>query len=299
MPKRLIDLTEADALNNGDDLVYVRQASGSRRDRKITTLALLKGMFSTLGGIIETWTADTMGEAKILARRVVGGVTQHAWIDLTTLFVDLVGPVADSVTLEQNTRENADNALTSAITVEAEARGNAVTAEAEARANADTALSAALAWQQLFVRPFDTLDLFFTEATSAGASGIRAQNRIVHHTTAAGKVAYAELHFHWSATFQDSSSSGWQIPASHGSLGADIDSALRELWGIAWDAEWPYPFLHGTLQVSTKIYPVEIYHQPGTGGSGVVYYNISGWDRGELVNPFGDLRFLIPGSPVL
>ena len=285
MPKRLIDLTEADALNNGEDLLYIRQASGSRRDRKITTLELLKGMFSSLGGVTDSWTAATMGAAKILAQRTVLGAVEHAWIDLPALFTDKLAPLVSGLAGEAGAREDADTAL-----------GNQLTTETNQRIAGDTTLTTALANQQLYVRTFSDLTQFFPGAVATNQTAIKAQNRIVHHRNSAGKTVFAELFFHWSATSADSGSCGWTIPSYSGALAPEIDSALRELWGIAYDAEWPFPFLHGVLYTVSHAYPVSLYHQPGTGGSGVFYYSIAGWDQSANVLSFGDLRVLVPGE---
>lgn len=117
MPKRLIDLTEADALNNGEDLVYVRQASGSRRDRKISTKRLLTESYSDIGGTIPAWDPEDSGVLPVLVWRRAAGALVHGWLDLSAWFAERIATVSAAIT-----------ALSGALATETTARGDADTA---------------------------------------------------------------------------------------------------------------------------------------------------------------------------
>lgn len=205
---------------------------------------------------------------------------------------NLQGLITAEVVARQNAVTAEANARVAGDAAEAAARDAADVAEVAARAAGDAALTTALGAQQIYTRWFSNgLMDFFPLATPDFPADILSQSRIVHHKNAAGKTVYAEMFFHWSATFAGSANAGWTIPDSSDALGADIDSALREVWGIGPTDEWKFPYIHGTLQCAAKLYTVSIYHQV----SGPLY-SIQGWDQAANRLPFGDLRFLIPGE---
>ena len=127
MPKRLIDLSAADALNSGDDLVYIRQASGSRRDRKITTKQLLTESYSDIGGVAAPWDPEDEMPLPVLVWRRAAGVLMHGWLDLTEWLRSRLATVDSSIAAEKLQRELTDNELSLALAAEATARESADT----------------------------------------------------------------------------------------------------------------------------------------------------------------------------
>ena len=136
MPKRLTDLSAADALNSGDDLVYIRQASGSRRDRKITTKQLFTESYSDIGGVTAPWDPEDEMPLPVLVWRRAAGVLVHGWLDLTEWLRSRLATVDSSIAAEKLQRELTDNELSLALAAEATARESADT-------NLDAAITAA------------------------------------------------------------------------------------------------------------------------------------------------------------
>lgn len=127
MPKRLTDLSAADALNSGDDLVYIRQASGSRRDRKITTKQLFTESYSDIGGVTAPWDPEDEMPLPVLVWRRAAGVLVHGWLDLTEWLRSRLATVDSSIAAEKLQRELADNALSLTLATETTARESADT----------------------------------------------------------------------------------------------------------------------------------------------------------------------------
>lgn len=210
--------------------------------------------------------------------------------------------VNSRVTAEETARAGADASLLSAmqaadnnlqgqIAAEVVARQNADVAEVAARTAADSALSTSLALQQALVRTFSNLMEFFPLATPTLLGSIIGQNRLTRTRRADGKTLYGVLEFQWSSTFADSGSCGWALGSANGYLAAEIDSALRELWGIGPSDEWLHPYIFGDIYVGGNRYTLSIYNQPAG-----PKFTISGGVNVSNTYAFGRVSLYIPGE---
>lgn len=288
MSKRLIDLDEADALNNGDDLMYVRQPSGLKRDRKIKLSTLLRGMFSHLSGVADVFPVDGLA-SKVFVWNRIGSVLTQGWLDLEAWFEDRFAPKQTAI----------DAALAAGLAAEASARGAGDTylaGQITTEVAAEAAIRAtALAKQQTTVVEFDDLRDYVSTASPSDAPNIIAQNRLVVHRDAAGNILYGDLEFHWQPTFVGSFTTGWTIARDTGETGAALALALRNLWGVGAAADFVFPVLHGTLITELRSYIVQIW-QKGAGGA--IRYTIIGWDRPAECLRWGSVHFRIPGRAI-
>ena len=147
------------------------------------------------------------------------------------------------------------------------------------------------------MRSFSSLMEIFPPATPTGAGSIIAQNRMSRHVGLGDKALYADLSFHWSATFAAAGSCGWTIPDDMDTLAPELDSALREFWGVGVSAEWTYPYLQGTLIVPGGVYPLSIWNEGGSPSNSK--YRIWNWTATEeaALYAFGQINIHVPGTP--
>ena len=270
-----------------EELVHLIEAAGI-----VPSASILTQVKAALDALYSGDTEVEALAAEVTNRQNADMALANSITAALTALQNSLTALQNSLTTETSARTTADTNLSGMISAETTARTSAMTTETATRVVADLALDTSLGLQQIYTRVFSNgLMDFFPLAVPDDPTDILAQSRIVHHKNAAGKTVYAELFFHWSATFLGSSSAGWTIPDSSDALGADIDAALREVWGIGPSDEWKFPYLHGTLQCAAKLYTVVIYYQ----SRGAVY-SIIGWDQAANRLPFGDLRFLIPGE---
>lgn len=220
----------------------------------------------------------------------------------------LKSQLAAAVLAETTARQTADGVLTTALTAvnsrvddEEYARtvGDAgllaqLTTEVGARAAGDSELALHTSRISTFS---GGLFLLRPNATAHDISKIKDRFRLICHRTAGGGPDYvveAILDYTWSATYADAATCGWTLGSTVVPMADSMIRLIEGIWGIAENAEWPFPSLSGMMWTHEGMYPCTLAKMAEVWPSGPVFFSTA---PATTRVAHGKILFHIPGKP--